>query len=371
MYINILLPFKDKFDLYKSSSVSNTVKNNLFKSRYKDSIRVFGQDVTNPISKKHFFGIKKPLNFLKSKNKYLADQMCKFILLETGHKQIIEIHNRPYLLKLVNKKLKNYPITLFFHNNPQQMKGSITVKDREFLIKNSSGIFCVSNFIRNKFLEGISIKVNNVFTIYNGVERMVENIPLKKKEIIFVGRLVPEKGLHLYVDSINQIASKYKEWKFYLIGSKNLSDLKLTSKYAYDYSKKFNDIGPNTYNTGYLSYNEVQKKIQSASIIVIPSIWDEPFGLVVAEAMSNGTAVITSKVGGIPEIISNNGILLKDINTNKITKSLENLIRNPIVLKKYQKLSWDNFKFSSKTSSEILDNYREDFLSDNSNSFYL
>ena len=43
--------------------------------------------------------------------------------------------------------------------------------------------------------------------------------------------------------------------------------------------------------------------MKTASIIVIPSIGEEPFGLVAAEAMSNGICIIASKVGGIPEII--------------------------------------------------------------------
>ena len=46
--------------------------------------------------------------------------------------------------------------------------------------------------------------------------------------------------------------------------------------------------------------------MKSASIVVIPSIWEEPFGLVAAEAMSNGACIIASKVGGIPEIIKKN-----------------------------------------------------------------
>ena len=51
--------------------------------------------------------------------------------------------------------------------------------------------------------------------------------------------------------------------------------------------------------------------MKSASIIVIPSLWQEPFGLVAAEAMSNGICIIASKVGGIPEIIKKNGILIR------------------------------------------------------------
>ena len=42
--------------------------------------------------------------------------------------------------------------------------------------------------------------------------------------------------------------------------------------------------------------------MKTASIIVIPSVWEEPFGLVAAEAMSNGIGIIASDIGGITEI---------------------------------------------------------------------
>ena len=58
----------------------------------------------------------------------------------------------------------------------------------------------------------------------------------------------------------------------------------------------------------------VKKKMKTASIIVIPSLWQEPYGLVAAEAMSNGICIIASKVGGIPEINNDNGILIENIN---------------------------------------------------------
>ena len=78
MKINILLPYKEKFDENKASSVSITVKNNLKHSKFLNDIRIFGQDTDNPLFKKNFKGIKYSLFSLKSKNRYLADQMCNF-----------------------------------------------------------------------------------------------------------------------------------------------------------------------------------------------------------------------------------------------------------------------------------------------------
>ena len=70
--------------------------------------------------------------------------------------------------------------------------------------------------------------------------------------------------------------------------------------------------------------------MKSAAIIIIPSLWQEPFGLVAAEAMSFGVAIIASKSGGIPEIIGNNGILIDNINNDKLETALNVLYQTTI-----------------------------------------
>ena len=77
MQINIILPYKEQFSKNKASSVSITVKNNFENSLYKNNIKIFGQDIDFPIFPNNFIGVKKPLNFFKSKNKHLAEKMWK------------------------------------------------------------------------------------------------------------------------------------------------------------------------------------------------------------------------------------------------------------------------------------------------------
>ena len=110
--------------------------------------------------------------------------------------------------------------------------------------------------------------------------------------------------------------------------------------------------------------NLFKKKMKTASIVVIPSTWEEPFGLVAAEAMSNGACVIASNVGGIPEIIKNCGILIEKINHNKLYKQITHLIENDKLRLYYQK-SIKNFRFSSKDSSKKLDELRKIIFENN------
>ena len=363
MKINILLPYKEKFDLKFASSVSTTVKNNINYSQYKNEIRVFGRSVENPIYPENFVSIKNSKIFFKSKNKFLAEQMCKIINNDdTDRKQMIEIHNRPYIFKYIFKRVNNLPISLFFHNDSIEMSGSKSIKERQFLMDNAKNIFCVSKFIKDKFLFGLKNSHNNVHVLYNGIERPLKKFPTKKKEILFVGRLVKEKGVDIYVKAISNIAQMFPEWKFYIIGSSHLG---VKSEKNFFVNKLLNDfykIGNQASFEGFMSYNNVQEKMKTASIIVVPSVWHEPFGLVVAEAMSNGIAVITSNVGGIPEIIGNNGIKINNINEIKIENELIGLINDKHKLNHLQKLSWNNFSMTAKKSSLILDQHRKNII---------
>jgi len=358
MKINILLPYKEKFDKDKASSVSITVKNNLLHSNYSNEIKIFGQKVKNPLFKKNFVGFKHSLLSLKSRNKFLAHEMLKLIYKDPDKKQLIEIHNRPYLVEQLTEG-NEFPISLFFHNDPQEMKGSKSIKERENILEKCAAVFCVSEFVKKKFLQGIRKNSQKVHLLYNGVERKLKRFPAKKKEILFVGRLVHEKGVHLYVDAIKAIALKYPDWRFGLIGSFRLGENTNKNLYSEKIIKKMKAIGSQAQFYGFKDQKFVEEKMKSASIIVIPSIWEEPFGLVAAEAMSNGICIIASKVGGIPEIIKDNGILIDGLNLKKLSSIINILINDDELRKSYQRKAWKNFKFSSEVSSKKLDDYRE------------
>ncbi len=362
MKINILLPFKDKFDVNKASSVSITIKNNLNYSNYLEYIKVFGQDVDNPFFKKNFNGFKYSYLFFKSKNKFLADKMYKKICKSGERKQLIEIHNRPYLVNHIYKKAIKYPISLFIHNDPQTMKGSKSVLEREKLLQKCEAVFCVSEFIKNQFLEGIVNNRGKVHVLYNGVDRKLKKKPFKKKEVLFVGRLVHEKGAEIYTDVVGRVIKNFPDWVFGLIGSSKLGDDHLNNLYANNVTKKFKTLGKQAKFYGFKNNDFVQDKMRDASIIIIPSLWQEPFGLVAAEAMSNGISIIASKVGGIPEIVQDSGILIDNINANKIEKSLVELLEDNHKRKLLQNKSWKNFNLSSKSSSKLLDHFRKIIL---------
>ena len=362
MFINILLPYKEKFSINKASSVSLTVANNLEFSKYKKNIRVFGHNVEDPMHKNNFIGIQNSWNFLKSKNQNLSHKMCEFLNKENERFQIIEIHNRPYLVDSIYSNLKNKNrLTLFLHNDPLEMKGSKTIEDRRNLLSKLDKIYCVSEYVKKRFLKGIIDHLNKVVVLYNGVIRKQKKIPKKQKKIIYVGRIVKEKGVDLFVDAIKDIYEDFKDWNFQIIGSPKLGVNKL-DKFSIKIKKDFESLGKRANVVGFINSKKLNKIMSDASVIVIPSVWKEPFGLVAAEAMSNGIAIVSSNSGGLPEIISNNGILIDQINSKKISKNLKQILSNSSLLRKLQKKSWENFNFNSKKISSNLDDYRRELF---------
>ena len=363
MHINILLPHKEKFSINKASSVSITVLNNFKYSKYKNLIKIFGQKIDKPLFKDNFIGIKNPILFFKSKNKNLAEKMCKIINKTQTGKKIIEIHNRPYLVKTIHEKTENKVIILFIHNDPLSMRGSKSINERNKLLQRVDKIICVSHFIKNKFLTDVHCHHDKVTVLYNGIERQSFNFPKKKKQIVYVGRIVKEKGVHIYVNAVKKLAHKFKEWEFLIIGSYKLGDKK-TSTFAKQTIQEFKNIGSNTKVLGFLSNQNVKQIMRETSLIVIPSLWEEPFGLVAAEAMSCGVGIISSNSGGLSEIIKENGILIENINEQKLVTQLEKVLSSNKILNRLQNLSWKNFNLFSHQTSKQLDVIRKNYFSD-------
>ena len=265
--------------------------------------------------------------------------MIMLINKSDDEKQLIEIHNRPYLFNLIKSRLSNYPISIFFHNDPTQMKGSKLIRERIFMRNHAEYIYCVSDFIKKKFLQGVDNLHNNVKVVHNGVDRRLQFFPNKKNIILFVGRIVKEKGVELFVKSCKELAKVFPNWNFGIIGSTKLGFKDARSNYEKRITKEFTEIGKQAVLYGFLNHEDVQIKMSEASIVIIPSLWEEPFGLVVAEAMSNGCAVICSKIGGIPEIIKGNGITIDNIDHKKIINEASKLMSNSKYLLQMQKKS--------------------------------
>ena len=348
MNIDIILPYKEIFSQENASAVSLTIKNSAEFSEFYSAINIYGQKTDNPFKGLKFNGIKtnKILHF--GNNNSILINYFQIIKNQNRGKKIIEIHNRPYLFNSAVAKEKNNPITIHFHNDPREMRGSKKIKERIFIAKNAAAVYFVSDYIKNCFLEGFDSNFDNLYVLPNAIQRTFAEKPIKEKEILFIGRLVPAKGCHLYVDAIREIVKNNQDWMFKIIGTPKAGQGKLSTDYSKNLIKDFESLGPNTKYLGFVTNDKVSEHLKKVSILVVPSIWQEPFALTALEGMCNGAAVIASKVGGLTEMLLDIGLLIDEIDAEKLKKCINSLIVDKKLLENYQNNSWYKYQYNQK-----------------------
>tara|TARA_Y100001970_G_scaffold293993_1_gene445454 strand:+ start:8833 stop:9939 length:1107 start_codon:yes stop_codon:yes gene_type:complete len=362
MKIDVILPYKEIFSEESASAVSLTVKNSIEFSKFKKNIYVYGQHTLKPFYKNNFVGIKtnKLLHF--SNNLSIVKNYLKLRQKKINENKLIEIHNRPYLFNFINKHLPNEPIALYYHNDATTMKGSKSKKERMNIIKNAAAIIFVSKYIKNQFLKDIKGNYNNLYVLPNGIKKKFNHKIKKQKLVLFVGRLVEEKGIHIFVEAIKKIYKQFPDWKFFVIGASKAGQINLKTKYEKNNINSLLLLGNQAKYLGFIPNYKVKEVMQKSSILVVPSVWDDPFPLTALEGLASGQAVVASERGGLPEMIKDNGILIRGIDENKLASKLKELIMNDKKLLYYQTKALDNFEYDQSNISKKQDIIREKII---------
>ena len=152
MKISILLPYKEDYSPNFSGAVSIHVSNLYKYSKFKKFITIWGNTKSKKYLSSNYKNISISKKFLSSNNK---KNLSKFIILQKEIKpDVIEIHNRPNYVQEISEKIKS-KIILYFHNNPLDISGSKSVKERYQLLDNCEFIFFNSNWTKKQFFQDI------------------------------------------------------------------------------------------------------------------------------------------------------------------------------------------------------------------------
>jgi glycosyltransferase involved in cell wall biosynthesis len=182
-------------------------------------------------------------------------------------------------------------------------------------------IVCISKQVREALIKWCPEIAHKIIIIKNA-------IPITKKfnseenkiyDVIFVGRLERVKGVDILLKAIQILKEKhYRNLRVAIVGDGSLMESLKKLALRYRINENIDFLGVR---------KDVLKLMRKSLIFVLPSMW-EGFGLVLLEAMSVGTPVVATKVGGIPEIIEDNkdGILLEPENPEELAKAILRLL---------------------------------------------
>ncbi|MHC5717405.1 MAG: glycosyltransferase family 4 protein [Nostoc sp.] len=151
----------------------------------------------------------------------------------------------------------------------------------------------------------------------------------RSQELVFLGRLVSDKGANLLLEALAQLKKMGLTPKLTIIGSgpeesklgQQAKDLEITEQLNF---------------AGIKVEYELVKLLNSHQIMVVPSIWDEPFGIVALEGIACGCVVVGSEGGGLKDAIGLCGVTFPNGDVQALTQTLFNLLKNPEQLANYR-----------------------------------
>jgi len=140
----------------------------------------------------------------------------------------------------------------------------------------------------------------------------------KDKDIVFMGRLVSDKGCDLAIEALAQLKQMGLEPTFTVIG--NGPDREKLEALAMKLG-----VAPQVTFAGYLATQRASE-VARHKVLVVPSRWAEPFGLVALEGIAAGCAIVATSDGGLSEAVGDCGILVPNGDSTRLALALQSVL---------------------------------------------
>jgi glycosyltransferase involved in cell wall biosynthesis len=208
----------------------------------------------------------------------------------------------------------------------------------EGMLKRSNKIIAVSDFTRRELLQYYEVKEDKIRVIHNGVDTnkfQPASDKRKAKEelgfnpddaaILSVGRLYARKGLFTLIESMPAVVRRFPRAKFIISGKGQSNEMKKLVAHAQKLGVREHIVF-----TGYYPDRKLPRLYQAADVFAFSTFYENlPFA--VLEALSTGLPVVTTRVGGIPEMIEDgrNGFLVQPFNSRELSDRILYFLEHP------------------------------------------
>ena len=217
-----------------------------------------------------------------------------------------------------------------------------------------TSMIAVSATVKQEYVQA-GFDPKRIEVIYNGIDPRFLTFPRsasnddKTYHLLYVGRIQVEKGILIILKALNLLMHDLNETT--TVNETSGNAILLCAQHLEEPALRLHIIGDgdqayvNELKTfvrekgleeqvifhGKIPQHELIKYYDHSQIMLVPSLWEEPFGLVIAEAMARGLPVIASNVGGPSEIITHgkNGLLVEAGDECALAVAISQLIQDP------------------------------------------
>jgi glycosyltransferase involved in cell wall biosynthesis len=200
----------------------------------------------------------------------------------------------------------------------------------------------VNGYIYNSSYTSNRIGLGPGRVIFNAVN--LDHISRRRTipgKVLYIGNVTRRKGIALLVRAIRDL-----DVTLHIVGDGYLLP----------------DIqGKNIVKHGRLDYLELLEHLSDAEMLVVPSIWPEPFGRVAVEGMAAGLPVVATPVGGLSEVVGNSGIILRNVDVVELQNAIRNMHEDIELQKKFGRMGYNRSRMFSPDiiAKETVEFYKE------------
>lgn len=192
-------------------------------------------------------------------------------------------------------------------------------------LKKASAVIAISEAVRKRTWPAATV-IGNPYR--SELFKILPNIP-KTIDFVFLGRLVSDKGADIAINAIAKLSNKFKEDQslksnFCLTIIGDGPELAILKKLTNDLN-----IQSQVDFKGWVKGQDLVALLNQHRFILIPSIWEEPFGNVALEGMACGCVPVVSDGGGLVDAVGNAGITCKRGDVNSLAESIMKVLNDP------------------------------------------
>jgi spore coat protein SA len=333
-----------------------------------------------------FRNVKRPL--FASKLFYLTYVLQVARDLKREKCDIVHLHNFSQFVPIIRAFNPKIKIVLHMHCEWLTQLDRTMIENR---LREVDLIIGCSEYITEKIRLVFPQFAERCQTVYNGVDadyfvsqnRHVLANKNGVKRLLFVGRVSPEKGLHVLLEAFQEVVKRYPQAQLEIVGSPSISPIEFivalsdnpkVSKLACFYNKTgyFShlqerllslDITDNVIFTGFIPHSHLINHYYQADILVNPS-FSEAFGMSLIEAMACQVPVVATRVGGMTEIVEEGktGLLIESGSAPELVEAILRILLDEDLMKRMRNaareravdlFSWD------KIADDLLCQYKK------------
>ncbi len=254
-------------------------------------------------------------------------------------------------------------------------------------------VLTVSDFVTDAFRASFPDQSARCQTLHNGadVERLIAesagriSAPIDQPHLLFVGRVSPEKGVHVLIEAFRQVAARCPKAELHIVGGTQaigyhylipMDDdpiVRALARFYHPITKRDrylpalramipDELRQQVRIHGSVPNDELKNHLSQATAFISSSVWSEPFSMALIEGLASGVPVVSTRSGGSAELIEDgvNGLLVERNDPDSLAHAILRLIDDPALCVKLGKtaqarvkalLSWDH------TVAQLLDVY--------------